>query len=157
MLRSSRALAVLLALCTVAAAVRAEPLPDVDAIVKHLEFFGYDVGKKDDGHLECTHAQLVNFNVKPLRGGTLFVTFFSTEPDAKKPERRKDVLELVNEYNQNSVLVNFFIDGDGDLGASAWFPGRYDKATFGALVDRWNADIREALQRDPERSRALIQ
>ena len=156
MIRPTRSLAAGLAV-VIAAAAHAEPLPDADAITKHLEFFGYTVAAKDDGHLECQHPQLVNFNVKPLRGGTLFVTFFATEPDAKKPERRKDVLELVNEFNANSVLVNFFIDADGDLGASAWFPGRYDKPTFGALVDRWNADIREALQRDPERSKALIQ
>jgi hypothetical protein len=156
MLRSTR-LSLAALLLAIAPAVSAEPLPDIDAITEHLKFFGYEIVKKDDDRLECSHPQLVNFNVKALRGGTLFVTFFTTEPDAKKPERRKDVLELVNEYNQNSVLVNFFIDGDGDLGASAWFPGRYEKATFGALVDRWNADIREALQRDPERSRALIQ
>lgn len=155
MLRSC-SMAALLVLA-MAVAVHAEPLPDIDAIANHLEFHGYEVTKTSEGHLECKHAQLVNFNVKPLRGGTLFVTFFTTEAESKSPARRKDVLELVNEFNQNSVLVNFFVDADGDLGASAWFPGKYDKPTFGALVDRWNSDIREALQRNPERSRALIQ
>lgn len=87
---------------------------------------------------------------------TLFVTFLTTEDAAKAPGRRHQVLELVNSFNNESVLVNFFLDEDGDLGASAWYPGPYDKAIFGALVDRWNSDIKEALQRDPEKSRALI-
>jgi hypothetical protein len=153
--RGCRGTALALALLAAAPFASAEELKDADAIVKHLEFFGYTVERKPD-HLQASHPQNVNFNVKPLRGGTLFITFFSTEDAAKDPAQRAGVLELVNAFNVNSVLVNFFIDADGDLGASAWFPGAYDKTTFGALVDRWNSDIKEALQRDPEKSRALI-
>lgn len=67
----------------------------------------------------------------------------------------RDPLELVNEFNLNSVPVNFFIDTNRNLGASAWFPGRYDEATFAALLEHWNS-IQEAFQRDPERTRALL-
>lgn len=143
------------ALATAPLAARAEELADADTIAKHLEFFGYKVVAKE-GHLEAEHPQNVNFNVKPLRGGTLFLTYFPTEDATRSAAGRKDALELVNEFNLNSVLVNFFIDKDGDLGASAWFPARYEKATFGALVERWNSDIQEAFQRDPERTRALL-
>lgn len=139
-----------------ASAAAAEELADAKAITEHLQFFGYTVEAKEEGRLEASHPQNVNFNVKPLRGGTLFITYFPTEDDAKSPARRQDVLELINDFNLNSVLVNFFFDGDGDLGASAWYPGAYEKATFGALVDRWNSDIKEALQRNPEKSKALL-
>lgn len=128
---------------------------DVDAITKHLEFFGYKVSNKGD-RLEAEHPQNVNFNVRAIRGGTIFITYFPTEDDAKKPENRESVLELINGFNENSVLVNFFIDKDGDLGASAWYPGPYQKEVFGLLVDRWNSDVKENLQRDPEKSKALL-
>ena len=72
------------------------------------------------------------------------------------PDARAGVLDFVNTMNANSTMVIFFIDKEGDLGASAWTPARYDRLTFGRLVERWNTDIREALQRDPERARALI-
>lgn len=139
----------------VAAPVSAELPADVDAITKHLEFFGYKVANKGD-HLEAEHPQNVNFNVRAIRGGTIFITYFPTEDDAKKPENRQSVLELINGFNENSVLVNFFIDKDGDLGASAWYPGPYQKEVFGLLVDRWNSDVKENLQRDPEKSKALL-
>ena len=149
-----------LVLCAVAALVATAPasaeLPaNADAIREHLAFFGYTVTPKED-RLEAAHPQNVNFNVRALRGGTLFITYFPIEDDAKKPENRASVLDLVNTFNENAVLVNFFIDKDGDLGASAWYPGPYQKEVFGALVDRWNSDIKEALQRDPEKSRALL-
>jgi Putative bacterial sensory transduction regulator len=146
---------VFVALAAAPLTARAEELADSDTIAKHLEFFGYKVVAKD-GDLQAEHPQNANFSVKPLRGGTLFLTYFPTEDATRSAAGRKDTLELVNDFNQNSVLVNFFIDKDGDLGASAWFPGRYEKATFGALVERWNSDIQEAFQRDPERTRALL-
>jgi hypothetical protein len=143
------------ALAAAPLSARAEELADADTIAKHLEFFGYKVVTKDGG-IQAEHPQNVNFSVKPLRGGTLFLTYFPTEDATRSAAGRKDTLELVNDFNQNSVLTNFYIDKDGDLGASAWFPGRYEKATFGALVERWNSDIQEAFQRDPERTRALL-
>jgi hypothetical protein len=134
---------------------RAEVLADAKPITEHLQFFGYTVSEKE-GRLEAEHPQNVNFNVKALRGGTLFITYFPTEDAAKAPAQRQQTLELINDFNVNSVLVNFFLDADGDLGASAWYPGAYEKATFGSLVDRWNSDIKEALQRNPEKSRGLL-
>lgn len=149
---------VLLVACVLLAPLgaRSEPLADAEAIAKHLEFFGYTVERAPDA-VRATHPQNANFQVKPLRGGTLFVTFITTEAEAKSPAKRAEVLEWVNDLNNHSVLVNFFVDKDGDLGASAWYPGPYEKTTFGALVDRWNSDIKESLQRDPERTRALIE
>jgi hypothetical protein len=129
--------------------------PDVDAVAEHLALLGYQCERKPDG-LQCRHEQNVNTNVRGVQGGTLLITYFATEDAAKAPERRLGVLELVNTMNANSASVIFFIDGDGDLGASTWFPGRYDKTRFGQIVERWNTDLREALQRDPEASRALI-
>lgn len=154
--RSIRLVLAFLFAVAIAPIAFAEELADADVIAKHLEFFGYTVERSPEG-LKATHPQNMNFMVKPLRGGTLFITYITTEADAKKPENRAGVLDFVNEFNNNSVLVNFYLDKDGDLGASAWYPGPYEKTTFGALVDRWNSDIKEALQRDPERSKALIQ
>lgn len=133
----------------------AELPPDVDRVAEHMAFLGYRCERKED-RLECQHAQNVNMAVRGLQGGTLLIAFLLTEDAAKAPDRREDVLELVNTMNANSTSVIFFIDKDGDLGASTWFPGRYDKTTFGQVMERWNTDIREALQRDPERSRALL-
>jgi hypothetical protein len=146
----------LLAACLAATpAPAAELPPDAEEVAKHLEFLGYQVTRKPD-RLEAAHDQHVNLGVQGLKGGTLLIAFLATEDAAKDPARRGEILELVNGFNKNSTLVIFFLDADGDLGASAWQPGGYDKATFGALIDRWNIDIREAIQSDPERSRALL-
>jgi len=133
----------------------AELPPDVDAVAEHMAFLGYQCQRKDD-RLECQHPQNVNMAVRGLQGGTLLIAFLLAEDAAKAPDKRLEVLEQVNTMNANSTTVIFFVDKDGDLGASTWFPGRYDKATFGQMMERWNTDIREALQRDPERSRALL-
>jgi hypothetical protein len=129
--------------------------PDSEEVAKHLEFLGYRVTRKPD-RLEAEHDQHMNLAVQGHKGGTLLISFLATEDAAKDPARRGEILELVNDFNRNSTLVIFFLDSDGDLGVSAWQPGGYDKAAFGALLDRWNIDIREAVQRDPERSRALL-
>jgi hypothetical protein len=133
----------------------AEPPPDVDAVAGHLALLGYQCQRKAD-RLDCQHAQNVNMSVRGLQGGLLFISFLATEDAAKTPEQRAGVLDFVNTMNANSTMVIFFIDKDGDLGASAWSPARYDRTTFGQLIERWNTDIREALQRDPDRARALI-
>lgn len=149
-----RSLRIVVALAVVLLAA-AELPADADAIAEHMAFLGYQCERKPDA-IHCTHPQLVNTNVRGLGGGTMLVTYFATEDTAKKPEARLGVLELVNTMNANSASVIFFIDGEGDLGASTWFPGRYDMGRFGQTLERWNTDLRDALQRDPERSRALI-
>jgi hypothetical protein len=149
-------IALSLAAVLLAAGPAAAELPaDADAIAEHLAFLGYQCERKPDA-IHCTHPQLVNTNVRGLAGGTMLITYFATEDTAKKPEARLGVLEFVNTMNAHSASVIFFIDGEGDLGASTWFPGRYDKGRFGQTLERWNTDLRDALQRDPERSRALI-
>jgi len=133
----------------------ADPPPDADAIAEHMGFLGYQCDRKPVG-LHCRHEQHVDVSVRGIQGGTLLVTYFATEDAAKAPERRLGVLELVNTMNAHSASVIFFIDGEGDLGASTWFPGGYDRTRFGQILERWNVDLREALQRDPEASKALI-
>jgi hypothetical protein len=155
MLLRALALLALSGLAWPAPPAAADPPPDVDAVAEHMGFLGYQCQRKDD-RLECQHPQNVNVAVRGLQGGTLLISYLRAEDAAKAPERRLEVLELVNTMNANSTSVIFFVDQDGDLGASSWFPGRYDKATFGQMMERWNTDIREALQRDPERSRALL-
>lgn len=139
----------------VAGNAAAELPADADAIAEHMGFLGYQCERKPDA-VHCTHPQLVNTNVRGLAGGTMLITYFATEDAAKRPEARLGVLEFVNTMNANSGSVIFFIDAEGDLGASTWFAGGYDKARFGQTLERWNTDLRDALQRDPERSRALI-
>jgi hypothetical protein len=134
---------------------RADLPPDVDAVAQHMAFLGYQCERLPD-RLECKHPQNVNMQVRGLQGGTLLITYLAAEDAAKAPDKRLSVLELVNTMNANSTTVIFFVDKDGDLGASTWFPGAYDKATFGQMLERWNTDIREAVQRDPEGSRALL-
>jgi hypothetical protein len=138
-----------------AGSAAAELPPDVDAVAEHMGFLGYQC-ERTEAALQCRHAQHVNTQLRTVQGGTLMITYFATEDASKAPEKRLEVLELVNAMNANSASVIFFIDADGDLGASTWFPGGYEKARFGKIVERWNLDLREALQRDPERSRALI-
>jgi len=152
-LRSILACAVLA--CALSAPAAAEPLPDADAVAEHLSLLGYQCQRKAE-RLDCQHAQNVNMSVRGLQGGLLFISFLATEESSKAPEQRAGVLDFVNTMNANSTMVIFFIDKEGDLGASAWSPASYDRLTFGRLIERWNTDIREALQRDPERARALI-
>ena len=133
----------------------AELPPDVVAVAEHMALLGYQCEQRLES-LQCRHPQHVNTNVRGVQGGTLLITYFATEEASKAPARRLEVLELVNTMNANSASVIFFIDPEGDLGASTWFPGGYEKARFGQIIERWNLDLREALQRDPERSRALI-
>ncbi|HSJ95517.1 MAG TPA: YbjN domain-containing protein [Myxococcota bacterium] len=149
------AFAVMICALLVGAPAFAELPPDVDAVAEHMAFLGYQCERKED-RLECQHAQNVNTAVRGLQGGTLLIAFLIAEDAAKAPDKRLEMLELVNTMNANSTTVIFFLDEDGDLGASTWFPSRYDKATFGRILERWNTDIREALQRDPVRSRALL-
>jgi hypothetical protein len=149
------ALLAVAALAGAAPPAAADLPPDVDAVAEHMGFLGYRCERVPD-RLQCEHPQNVNTQLRGLQGGTLLIAFLAAEDAAKAPERRLEVLELVNTMNANSTSVIFFVDKDGDLGASTWFPGRYEKAHFGQMLERWNTDIREALQRDPERSRALL-
>lgn len=146
-----------LAACALLAAgpASAEPPPDAGALAEHMALLGYECQRTATA-LQCRHPQHVNVQLRGLQGGTLLVTYFATEEASKVPARRLEVLELVNAMNADSASVIFFIDAEGDLGASTWFPGPYDRARFGQILERWNLDLREALQRDPERSRALI-
>jgi hypothetical protein len=154
-MRLRPALACVLLACALAAPASGEPPPDADAVAEHLALLGYECARKPD-RIDCKHAQNVNMSVSGIQGGLLFISYLATEDAAKAPDARAGVLDFVNTMNANSTMVIFFIDKEGDLGASAWTPARYDRLTFGRLVERWNTDIREALQRDPERARALI-
>jgi len=128
------ALAGLLAFSTLAGAAQ---IPNVQEIVDHLKFMGYQVTVgEDQDKIEVTHPVHLNFLLRPFRGGLLISTYFIATEYGKA--NRAEFVEFANELNVEAAAARYYIDKDGDLAIEGYYPGDYDKSRFQVFLDAFN-------------------
>ncbi|RMG12534.1 MAG: hypothetical protein D6731_13595 [Planctomycetota bacterium] len=112
---------------------------DADRFREHLELLNYTCTPQGDGVLLFqTEGANPNFLFAPQNGGYILRSYWSATEAGKA--QRAAFLDLVNQLNAEAVASRYFLDGDGDLVAEAWFPGGYEKKSFGNFLSRFNAD-----------------
>lgn len=124
---------------------------NIDQIISHLEFLGYEVKVNEpnkDGVVvvAAMHPQKSNFLFRPYLAGFLFQLWYSTNESTK--ERRTDFLEYINNLNKCASTTRAYCNDDMDLVIEAWLPEKYEKVSFGQFLESWDNDTRAKLADD---------
>ena len=114
------------------------PEPAVD-IVKHLEFLGYKA-TMDSKRIKATHPKHFNIFLKKFRGGILVTTFYGATKYAAS--HRCEFLKVVNTLNRGATAGRYYLDKDGDLVIEGYYPGVYNRESFGIFIDSFNEERR---------------
>jgi len=112
------------------------PEPAVE-IVKHLEFLGYKA-TMDSKKIKATHPKHFNIFLKKFRGGILVTAYYGATKYAAS--HRCEFLELVNTLNRGATAGRFYLDKDGDLVVEGYYPGTYNRESFGVFIDSFNEE-----------------
>ena len=118
---------------SMAATAWASPPDQADSVMKHLEFLGCKV-KMDGETIHATHPKRLNMLIKNYRGGMLITSVFGLKDYGK---RHLDGLHsLLNKLNRKAAAARYYVDKDNEyMILEAYFPGKYNKAAFGVLLD----------------------
>lgn len=117
----------------------------------HLEFLGYDLEHDaENDRWRARHDKYWNFIFGNSVGGVLFRCYLGTEEGATMEQLTK----YTNDLNRDAAVARFYIDSDNDFTFEAWWPRKYEKATFGVFMDAWHHDG-ALMSRHPE-SNALL-
>lgn len=135
--RLGRCLLGVLLLAATLPVVAAEP-EDADNVIKHLEFLGYEVTRKDE-QLNARHEKHSNVSLKRYAGGILLTAYYTG--NAHSRANRLDFLELVNRFNTDAVAARYYVDKDGDLTVEGYYPGPYRKDLFGLFMENYNLSM----------------
>ena len=113
----------------------------IDKVSNHLEFHGYEMAADSENpqHMFAVHPERPNIMVRVFPRGVQFTSFFYSNELAK--QHRLGFLEMVNELNLNSTLVQYSADNEGALVIDSLWVGVYDKVIFGQFLDLWHDDI----------------
>ena len=114
------------------------PEPAVE-IVKHLEFLGYKA-EMDSKKIKAKHSKHFNIFLRKFKGGILVTSFYGATKYAAS--HRCEFLELVNTLNSGATAGRFYLDKEGDLVIEGFYPGTYDRKSFGAFIDSYNEERR---------------
>lgn len=113
-----------------------------DQIGSHLEYIGYDVEIKED-KVTARHSRYPHLFINIYDDGSSFNTIYPTNRYAKS--NKPELVEVLNKSNCESFAAKFFTFNDpGILLISGWYPGEYEKLSFGKFVMRFNDDIHKA-------------
>lgn len=115
------------------------PETNLDKIISHLEYFGYEckIGKSKHTAL-CTHSLRVNILLEETE--TRFILKSSVKVTEKVKSNRHDYLEFLDELNRKSRVTRYYSDDDLDFVMETWYPKVYDKLHFGHFMDHWDVD-----------------
>jgi len=123
---------VLLALAVQPASAQFDKAKDVK---KHLEKkHDYRVSKEDN-YLSAKHDKWLNMTLREYKGGILMRAYLETSQ-----YDRDDLEALCNKLNYSATAARMYIDNEDDLIFECWFPGKYDKDRFEALLEAWHND-----------------
>ncbi|RME07468.1 MAG: hypothetical protein D6812_00085 [Deltaproteobacteria bacterium] len=106
-------------------------------LIKHLEFLGYDVSM-DSERIIAKHSKHLNILLKKYRGGILVTAYFGGSAYGK--QHRTEWLSVINALNQEAAAARYYLDGDGDLIIEGYYPGDYDKKSFGLFIETFNLE-----------------
>ncbi len=105
----------------------------------HLSFLGYEVSCDDEDQIyRAIHPVRTNFLFWKYRGGILLTSFYKSTRTAQT--EYAGYLNQINTLNQEAAVCRFLADKENDLRLEAWFPGNYDKTTFGIFMESWHGD-----------------
>lgn len=113
-------------------------------IAEHLEYLGYSVEMSSASTVIARSTTKFNVRVRMFRSGFLFQSLIAMDKELVE----KDVLAyftLINKLNAQAGLLRFYDDEYSSLYCEYWHPGTYEKTTFGAFVELFNADIQGLL------------
>ncbi|MDI7275849.1 MAG: hypothetical protein QME94_07710 [Anaerolineae bacterium] len=113
------------------------PTDTIGQMGTHLQFLGYDVSHEDERTI-ARHPQKLNFSMKSYGRGVLFTAIMSGSKNAQR--NKPKYLEFINTLNTKAAVVRFYADEDCDLFLEAWYPDRYERTEFGALMELWERD-----------------
>lgn len=120
----------------------------IEYFVNHLQFLGYKCWRsttEDVISYLCDHpnkVQLLLFTKKDL--GILFlqISWEVHGIDFDNENNRKDILEVINNFNSSSVIA-CFLDEDNKIIYQAIFPDIYFKIDFGRFLEIYNSKFEE--------------
>ena len=111
---------------------------DLSNLVKHLEFLGYDISMDGEG-MKAAHPSELNIYIQKYHGGILITASFTESKYGKN--NRGEFLALINKLNERATIGRYYIDTKGGrLCIEAYYPGNYNKQTFGVFLDVFNSD-----------------
>ncbi len=116
--------------------------PAMEPFVQHMEFFGYEI-VREEKFVRARHARYFNLVMQYIGGGILFTSFTGHQPSADREKGR--FLEAINNANKAVLVCRLYSDKDNDLVIEAWYPDSYDRAKFGAFIEKLNKDIMVAM------------
>ncbi|MBL7032506.1 MAG: hypothetical protein ISR91_00010 [Candidatus Delongbacteria bacterium] len=144
----------LILIMTLSAVIVNAGLPDkADDVTTHLEFMGYTVENNDDDYLKARHDSHLNMILKKFRGGILLKAYMTGSSYAVT--HYDDFCELVNELNLNASAARYYIDSDIDLVVEGYYPGVYDRTSFGIYMEAFNLAEKELADKYDDLDRFL--
>jgi len=108
----------------------------------HLACLGYELQPQPDGWTLAIHPVRYNFSVRAFEIG---VRVHSALVIGKELPNAKAWLAFINHVNDTSILSRFAVavdeDGDHLMRVRAMLPAKYDRRTYGLLLDAWHEDL----------------
>lgn len=123
-------------------------------ILNHLEFLGYKTETTGDSIIG-RHASNPTILIRGTKSGLQVGAIYRGA--ALGREERYRLLEIVNEMNGNSIGIKFHIDTANNLIGEGYFPGVYEKVSFGSNLEHFNGGIRYHLSQMRDRIMPLLQ
>jgi hypothetical protein len=111
-------------------------------VTRHFEYLGYDVVLQPDGWSLATHAVRLNVLFKPFAIGVRLHCALWLGTNLPDMEAWHDYL---NHANDVSAISRYALakgdDGEWSVRVRALLPSRYDRKSFGLLLDAWQEDV----------------
>lgn len=121
----------------------------MDQVSTHLSFLGYEVSCDDEDQIfRALHPVRTNFLFWKYRGGILLTSFYKATAAARTDYG--EFLSNINTLNQEASVCRFLADKERDLRLEAWYPGNYEKTTFGVFMESWHDDTELLRRHGPE-------
>jgi hypothetical protein len=118
-------------------ALHATPPSDAVDVIKHLEFLGYNASM-DSKRIKALHPKHFNIFLKSFKGGILMTTYYGATPYGKS--HREELLKEVNTLNRMAIAGRYYLDKEGDLVLEGYYPGAYDRQSFGVFLESFNEE-----------------
>jgi hypothetical protein len=108
----------------------------------HLACFGYELQPQPDGWTLAIHPVRYNFSIRAFDIG---VRVHSAIIIGKELPNPRAWLAFINHANDTAILSRFAVtvdeDGDHLMRVRALLPAKYDRRTYGLLLEAWHEDL----------------
>jgi hypothetical protein len=125
-------------------ALQATPPSAAVDVLKHLEFLGYDASM-DSERIKAKHTKHFNIFLKSFKGGILVTTYYGATPYGKS--HRDELLREINTLNRMAIAGRYYLDEEGDLILEGYYPGAYDRQSFGVFLESFNEEKKNLAKR----------